>query len=159
MPGLSWSARRALIAKWIRQKRPCAYCNQPATTIDHVIPLVRGGTSYEGNLTPACLRCNSAKGRKLISEWRAGRAAGRTWTPRRVRVKSAPSLKVKSTRGEQVAFNICPECGALCVNIYCDNTCNSRFIARRNYRLRAGIPLDAPLHSNGAPRGPRIRAA
>jgi 5-methylcytosine-specific restriction endonuclease McrA len=39
-------------------------------TIDHIVPLARGGTNYEGNLTPACRPCNSSKGTLLLVEWR-----------------------------------------------------------------------------------------
>jgi hypothetical protein len=31
---------------------------------------VRGGTNYEGNLTPACKQCNSSKAARLLVEWR-----------------------------------------------------------------------------------------
>ncbi len=61
-PGLSGQRRAALLAKWIRQGKACAYCDSPASTVDHVVPLVRGGTNFEGNLTPACRSCNSRKG-------------------------------------------------------------------------------------------------
>ena len=44
----------------------CTYCGSPATrgndlTIDHVVPLSRGGTNRRDNLTVACRRCNSRK--------------------------------------------------------------------------------------------------
>lgn len=39
----------------------CAYCPRPATTIDHVVPVSRGGRSHRGNLLPACVSCNSRK--------------------------------------------------------------------------------------------------
>ena len=44
----------------------CTYCGSPATegnplTIDHVIPLTRGGTNQRENLTVACYRCNRTK--------------------------------------------------------------------------------------------------
>jgi len=60
----------------------CAYCEvefQPCSmrerTIDHVRPLVRGGTNATENLLAACRRCNSQKNRKTLEEWVAtGRA-------------------------------------------------------------------------------------
>jgi len=52
----------------------CAYCPAPATTVDHVVPISKGGKHAEGNLVPACLRCNSSKGDKLLIEWRRWKA-------------------------------------------------------------------------------------
>lgn len=69
-PGLRDKARRVLLAKWKRQSRRCAYCPAAATTIDHVIPLSRGGTNFEGNLAPACRSCNSSKCARLVVEFR-----------------------------------------------------------------------------------------
>ena len=49
----------------------CVYCQTaPATDLDHVIPLSRGGAHSIGNLTPACGRCNRSKGAKTVTEWR-----------------------------------------------------------------------------------------
>ena len=70
-PGLSMVARRKLLKKWCRQGRACAYCDRLATTVDHVVPLVRGGTNFEGNLVPACRACNSGKSFRLLVEWRS----------------------------------------------------------------------------------------
>jgi 5-methylcytosine-specific restriction endonuclease McrA len=52
----------------------CAYCLNPADTLDHVIPLVRGGRHTIGNLLPACRSCNSSKHKWLLIEWRVRRA-------------------------------------------------------------------------------------
>lgn len=55
----------------------CAYCLLPQEllpaklTIDHVVPLCRGGQHTIDNIVPACSRCNSSKGKKLVSEWLA----------------------------------------------------------------------------------------
>jgi 5-methylcytosine-specific restriction endonuclease McrA len=51
----------------------CAYCHQDRQlTMDHVVPISRGGKHSIGNLVPACKSCNSAKRDKFISEWKAG---------------------------------------------------------------------------------------
>lgn len=48
----------------------CAYCGQMTSlTQDHVVPISKGGGYISGNIIPACLRCNSSKQDKLISEW------------------------------------------------------------------------------------------
>ncbi len=77
-PGLSTHQRGRLLAKWKRQGRQCSYCPDIADTIDHLLPLVRGGSNYEGNLVPACRRCNSSKASRTVMEWRTNRAPGRT---------------------------------------------------------------------------------
>lgn len=63
----------------------CAYCDQPGTTLDHVIPIVRGGSDSIDNIVPACMSCNASKGDKLVEEWRGGKVRPRR--PRSVRVK------------------------------------------------------------------------
>ena len=53
----------------------CAYCgcklNSDTITVDHQIPLIRGGTNYIDNLVPACQSCNSKKGTKTSGEYLA----------------------------------------------------------------------------------------
>ena len=43
----------------------CHYCDKKfkktALTLDHVVPLARGGTSTRGNMVPACRACNREK--------------------------------------------------------------------------------------------------
>lgn len=53
----------------------CAYCRAKAPlTIDHVVPLVRGGTNFIGNILPACRSCNCRKQGRFIMEWRMGKS-------------------------------------------------------------------------------------
>lgn len=47
----------------------CAYCNQPATTFDHIVPVSRGGQTEPRNLVPACVSCNSSKRDRDLDEW------------------------------------------------------------------------------------------
>ncbi len=46
-------------------KGVCHYCGghfkAHELTMDHVIPVARGGTSTRGNVVPACLACNQSK--------------------------------------------------------------------------------------------------
>jgi 5-methylcytosine-specific restriction endonuclease McrA len=43
----------------------CHYCGQKFApkelTMDHVVPVARGGTSTPGNVVPACKDCNNKK--------------------------------------------------------------------------------------------------
>lgn len=49
----------------------CKYCNKHECklTIDHIIPISRGGQNCLGNVTIACEHCNFSKGNKLLKEW------------------------------------------------------------------------------------------
>jgi 5-methylcytosine-specific restriction enzyme A len=53
----------------------CHYCRRrvgaAALTLDHVVPLVRGGRSVRANMVPACKDCNSKKQSLLPWEWEA----------------------------------------------------------------------------------------
>lgn len=39
----------------------CSFCGKPAGTIDHIVPVAKGGTNDWDNLTAACPSCNSRK--------------------------------------------------------------------------------------------------
>jgi len=62
-------------AWWMRkaQKGICYYCNRevgkPNLTMDHVVPLSRGGKSKKGNIVPCCKECNNKKKYLLPIEW------------------------------------------------------------------------------------------
>lgn len=47
----------------------CYLCGSVADTIDHVIPLSRGGNNDISNLRPACYDCNIKKGSQLLSDY------------------------------------------------------------------------------------------
>ena len=51
----------------------CHYCHKKvgreSLTIDHIIPVRRGGKSTKGNIVPACKECNSKKQSLLPLEW------------------------------------------------------------------------------------------
>jgi 5-methylcytosine-specific restriction endonuclease McrA len=60
---------------WWKNKRSsgiCYYCRNKfpvdELTMDHLVPLVRGGRSVKENLVPACKKCNSDKKYKLAFE-------------------------------------------------------------------------------------------
>ncbi len=51
----------------------CHYCNQTFLpkdlTLDHIVPIARGGRSTKGNCVPACKQCNNNKKDLLPLEW------------------------------------------------------------------------------------------
>ena len=58
-----------------RQNNTCAYCGNrktaPTLEIDHVVPVVRGGSNDKSNLQVICAPCNQRKGIQTDEEFRA----------------------------------------------------------------------------------------
>ncbi len=60
---------------WARKVQPgrCYYCHGEVgrghLTMDHVVPLSRGGKSKKGNIVPACKECNNKKKSMVPLEW------------------------------------------------------------------------------------------
>lgn len=51
---------------WNKKAHECHWCGIALTfetmTLDHVIPISKGGSNQLGNLVPSCFACNNAKG-------------------------------------------------------------------------------------------------
>ncbi len=69
-------ARELRQSQWWKRRRAagiCHYCGEKfpprLLTMDHLVPLVRGGRSTKGNLVPACKECNTKKQNQLAFEW------------------------------------------------------------------------------------------
>ena len=69
-------ARELRQSQWWKNKRAsglCHYCRQGfkarELTMDHVVPIIRGGKSTKTNLVPCCVECNAQKQNLLPSEW------------------------------------------------------------------------------------------
>lgn len=69
-------ARKLRSSQWWKRKRAsgiCHYCQEKfhpgELTMDHVIPLSRGGKSQKINLVPCCKACNTKKKQFLPTEW------------------------------------------------------------------------------------------
>ncbi len=69
-------ARALRASVWWRRKTAsgrCHYCQgrfKPSElTMDHRVPLIRGGRSVKENLVPACKICNHQKQNRLTMEW------------------------------------------------------------------------------------------
>jgi 5-methylcytosine-specific restriction endonuclease McrA len=60
---------------WKRRlaKGVCYYCARltppKQLTMDHIVPISRGGKSTKGNVAPCCKECNNAKKQLLPMEW------------------------------------------------------------------------------------------
>jgi 5-methylcytosine-specific restriction endonuclease McrA len=68
-------ARELRASQWWKRKRArgvCYHCGASVPprelTMDHLVPLIRGGTSTKGNLVPSCKRCNTQRKHRLPFE-------------------------------------------------------------------------------------------
>ena len=62
-------------SQWWQRKRATGLCHHcggkfPARnlTMDHLVPIIRGGKSTKGNLVPSCKKCNSERKHRLPFE-------------------------------------------------------------------------------------------
>jgi len=69
-------ARELRQSQWWKRKRSegiCYFCERKfppkELTMDHIVPLIRGGKSTKGNTVPACKGCNNKKKYLLPVEW------------------------------------------------------------------------------------------
>ena len=71
-------ARELRASQWWKRRIAdgvCYYCRRVvghrALTMDHIVPLGRGGRSRRGNVVPACKDCNNRKKALVPVEWQA----------------------------------------------------------------------------------------
>ena len=71
-------ARDLRKTQWWKRKcaeRKCYYCEREVPpqelTMDHIVPVIRGGKSAKNNIVPACKECNIKKKHSLPMEWEA----------------------------------------------------------------------------------------
>lgn len=69
-------ARELRKTRWWQQKTSsgkCYYCEKKVAykniTMDHLVPIARGGRSTKDNLVPSCKECNTQKKTLLPIEW------------------------------------------------------------------------------------------
>jgi len=70
-------ARELRSTQWWKRKRSKGICHHcggkfPARelTMDHLVPIARGGKSTKGNVVPSCKNCNTEKKVHLPFEWK-----------------------------------------------------------------------------------------
>lgn len=70
LPWSKWKVIRQRI--FDRDDHTCAYCGVTGVALecDHIMPISKGGSNDDDNLTTACEPCNRSKGSKLLEEWR-----------------------------------------------------------------------------------------
>ncbi len=68
-------ARELRASQWWKRKRGAGICHHcggkfPPTelTMDHLVPVIRGGQSTKGNVVPSCKACNNARKHRLPFE-------------------------------------------------------------------------------------------
>ena len=68
-------ARELRASQWWKRKRGAGICHHCGAqfppkelTMDHLVPLIRGGKSTKGNLVPSCKPCNTARKHRLPFE-------------------------------------------------------------------------------------------
>lgn len=69
-------ARELRSSQWWKRRcsvGACYYCGRKVSprslTMDHIVPIIRGGKSTKGNVVPACKECNNQKKDRLLMEW------------------------------------------------------------------------------------------
>ena len=78
-------ARKLKKSQWwqtLLNQGVCHYCHKTPEeltpeklTMDHVVPIARGGSSTRGNIVPACVSCNQSKKLdtpvdQILNDWR-----------------------------------------------------------------------------------------
>ena len=59
--------RKVLFGILYKKNKNCAKCSTTENlTVDHIKPLIRGGSNHISNLQILCRRCNSVKGSKIV---------------------------------------------------------------------------------------------
>jgi hypothetical protein len=106
----------------------CIYCGSASgSTLEHLLPLARGGPDVPDNAVWVCLKCNASKGSKRLYEW-----FGLNQKDALPRIAEGKYLKLLYTLHEAkgtldaTPARLCPECdmGTKCpakgrLSVYC----------------------------------------
>ena len=98
-------ARELRASAWWKRRLAagrCGYCDRPTPprelTMDHRVPLVRGGRSTRGNVVAACKACNNAKKYLVPVEWDATSRGSRR--PKRLDNPAGPDVGLDKSIGQ-----------------------------------------------------------
>ena len=58
--------RESIYQAW---NNKCGYCGDSATSLDHIVPRFKSGSSNRHNLLPCCRGCNAGKGSEDMQTW------------------------------------------------------------------------------------------
>ena len=68
-------ARELRASQWWKRKRAAGVCHHCGgkfiareLTMDHLVPIIRGGKSTKGNIVPSCKLCNTERKHRLPFE-------------------------------------------------------------------------------------------
>ncbi len=68
-------ARELRASQWWKRRRAAGLCHHCGgrfapgeLSMDHLVPIIRGGKSTKGNLVPSCKACNTARRHRLPFE-------------------------------------------------------------------------------------------
>ncbi len=72
--GMNWIRQSTRLAIYLRDGLACAWCGAAAEdgaqlTLDHLVAHARGGSNKPTNLVTACHRCNSSRGKRMVTEF------------------------------------------------------------------------------------------
>ena len=131
---------------YMRDGNRCQYCGRRFSTsdlsLDHVVPLSRGGPSNWENIVCACLPCNVKKGNRLPDEAgmklrRAGRQAEGDAARPHVAAPDPPDLEELPRHGVlERRAEVGAENPTLPRSSQCTETCSDSLDARRRSRTR-----------------------
>ena len=72
--GMNWIRQEKRLAIYLRDGLACGYCGHAVEdgaclTLDHIVPVSRGGKNEATNLVTCCGRCNSSRGNRSLPVW------------------------------------------------------------------------------------------
>jgi len=68
--GMNWIRKCKRLAIYMRDHGRCVYCeSQAQLSLDHLLPVSKGGKNHARNLVTACRECNTERGNKRWREY------------------------------------------------------------------------------------------